>query len=187
MSTVYQGLSGLSIQDSSDIYTGSHWDGYFPNPVPQAFLQGTPNASNQNWGGVILAVPTGLNNIPYIGYDTNFTAMVEPIFVPFKNIPYIGFTTNFAGTQYNNVLSVPNVDLDSVIGNPKPKLIYYKLKGYNPLTQLYETWIEIEDITSRPEQFNPGNHFPTRERDVYQFAPSNDALVNIVIVGRWIQ
>lgn len=188
MSVIFLELAGLNIQDTPDLFPSSHWDGYAPNPLPQAFSQGTAFGLGNTWGALTLIPAINqLTNIPYIGYDTNFGASIEPVVIPFKSIPYIGYNTNFAATPYNNVSEFTQVDLDSVIEYPKAQFVYIKLKGFNPNTQTYENWVIKEDITSRPELFDPGRHPPTVERDVYRAPPSGHALVNITIIARWIQ
>ncbi len=188
MTVVYLELAGLNIHDSPDSFPVAHWDGYTPSLIPQAFSQGTANGTNASWGDTVLTgTLNSLTNIPYIGYTTNFAASNEARFVTFSSVPYIGYNTNFGGTFYNNVSEVPTTDIDSVIEYPKTQFVYFKLKGYNPNTHSYEVWIIEEDITSRPELFDPGRHVPSVERDLFKGPPSGHALVNITIVARWIQ
>lgn len=188
MSVIYLELAGLNIQDTTDLFPHGHWDGYAPNPIPQAFSQGISFNIANTWGCQIMNTTlNSLTNIPYIGYTTNFAGSIDSIISQFINGNYVGFTTNFAGLAYNNVMEIPVTDIDSVIEFPKTQFVYFKLKGFNPNTQTYENWIIQEDITSRPELFDPGRHPPTRDLGVSTTPPSGHALVNITIVARWIQ
>lgn len=188
MSVAFLELIGLNIQDGSDLFfTTSHWDGYAPAPLPQAFSQGSALGLASTWGGLALTTTTNsLTNVPYIGYDTNFQAVPQAM-QTFSVVGYAGYTTNFAGLPYNNTGNVPVTDYDSVIEYPKNQFVYIKLKGFNPSSQTYENWIIKEDITSRPELFDPGRHPPTTDYGVYRAPPSGHALVNITIIARWIQ
>lgn len=186
MTLVYLELAGLNIQDTPDIFPVGHWDGYAP-PLPQAFSQGTPVGNNATWGGTILPLGFRFLTVPYAGYTTNYGATPEPVFVPFQAIPYVGYTTNYGGKFAVPTDMATTIDLNSVIEFPKTQFIYYKLKGFNTTTHAYEIWVIKEDITSRPELFDPGRAPPTIERDVFRVPPTGDALVNITIVARWIQ
>ncbi len=70
---------------------------------------------------------------------------------------------------------------------PKDQFIYYKLVGYNTNTQTFETWIVIENIVNRPETFDPTGSFPNVDNGIFFTPPSGNPLVNVKIVGRWIQ
>lgn len=70
---------------------------------------------------------------------------------------------------------------------PKDQKIYYKLVGYNTATQTFETWIISENIVPRTETFDPTENFPNIDYNVFFTPPSGNSLVNIKIVGRWIQ
>lgn len=150
-------------------YTGNndgHWDGYsgaYETNLTGGILQGY----FLNWGGFDMQTVIGAaTEIPYMGYNSNWSNLpISPNFV---------FDT---------------VDINSVIDQPKDQTIYYKLKGWNPLTSSYESWIITENITGRPEQFSAtsGRQPPNVERDIFKTAPSGNSLVNIVIAARWIQ
>lgn len=188
MSVIYLELAGLNINDTQDLFPHGHWDGYAPSPLPQAFSQGISFNIANTWGGLILTTTlNSLTNIPYIGYTTNFAGSIKNLASEIINGNYSGYTTNFAGLPYNNVLSVPITDINSVIEFPKTQFAYFKLKGFNPNTQSYEAWIIQEDITSRPELFDPGRNPPSIDFDINRKPPSGHALVNITIVARWIQ
>lgn len=188
MSVIYLELANVNIQDTSmNTYSSGRWDGYADNPIPENFAQGSTAGYGGTWGGIqsVNVPPFGI--IPYIGYDTNFAASAEPIVILFVNGKYTGYDTNFAAVPASLAPQFPVTDVDSVSEYPKTQFVYFKLKGYNPNTHSYENWIIKEDITTRPEEFNPGAHNPSIERDVYRQPPSGDALVNITIVARWIQ
>ena len=188
MSVVYLELAGINISDTKDLFPVGYWDGYAPSPILQSFAQGTPLTQANTWGGLVLTTTlNSLTNIPYIGYTTNFAGSIKNLSSEFINGNYVGFTTNFAGLPYNNVLSVPVTDINSVIEYPKTQFVYFKLKGFNTNTHTYEAWTIKEDITSRPELFDPGRNPPTRDLGVNTTPPSGHALVNITIVARWIQ
>jgi hypothetical protein len=188
MSVIYLELAGTNIQDTQDLFPLGHWDGYNNSPIPQAFSQGIALGLGNTWGGLALTTTVNsITNFPYIGYTTNFAASNEPVVEKFINGSYVGYTTNFGGSAYNNTSEFTNTDIDSVIDYPKAQFVYFKLKGFNPNTQTYENWIIKEDITSRPELFDPGRNPPTRDLGVFTTPPSGHALVNIVIVARWIQ
>lgn len=187
MSVIYLELAGLNIKDTPDTFQSGNWDGYPPSQIPQAFQVSPTAGYGGTWGGIQDVNVPQFTMIPYTGYDTNFGATSEAFVAAFKTIPYSGYNTNFAGTSYINVSEFPTTDIDSVIEYPKTQFVYFKLKGYNPITQNYENWIIKEDITSRPELFDPGRNPPSVDKDVYRKPPSGDALVNITIVARWIQ
>lgn len=180
--------SNQFITNGSDFFPGAHWDGYACT-VSVAFADGYFEGNFQNWNGI--DVQTSINliqNIPYSGYNTNWGQIQSNVVVLFQNFPYAGYSTNWGKVnESEGVASVNNVDYNSVIDHPKDQTFYFKLKGYNPVTQTYETWIRTEDITSRPELFDQGRHPPNFENDVYTTPPSNNPLVNIAIVARWIQ
>ena len=184
MTLVYLELAGLNIQDNTDLFPVGHWDGYGP-PVPQAFSQGTGVGLGNTWGGAVVT-PVLFQVAAYAGYTTNWGGFIETGPPPFTSVAYSGYTTNFGGARDTSP-PYTNIDLDSVIEYPKTQFIYFKMKGYNTNTQTYENWVIKEDITSRPELFDPGRNPPSVERDLYKTAPSGHALVNITIVARWIQ
>jgi hypothetical protein len=187
MTVVYLELAGLNIQDTQEFFPVGHWDGYVPTLIPQAFQQGIFVGTSENWTGVQVTNGNLISNIPYQGYTTNWNGFSETTPPHYQNIPYIGYTTNFGAAPENIVSQFNNVDLNSVIEYPKTQFVYFKLKGYNPQTLSYENWIVKEDITSRPELYDPGRNPPNVERDVFKTPPSGHALVNITIVARWIQ
>ena len=101
---------------------------------------------------------------------------------------YSGYASSFAGSvaapiNVNPVL----MDNQQVIPWPKDQQIYYKMVGFNTSTQTFETWIIVEEIVPRPETFDPTGNFPNIDYNVFFSPPSGNNLVNIKIVGRWIQ
>lgn len=175
--------------DTPDFGSVAKWDGY-TTVVNLHFTDGRFQGNFLNWGGFDMQSTLAFfNNSPYAGYTTNFAATENSFIVvaSFVNSPYAGYTTNFAGIQLLENRSEEDVDIDSVIDHPKDQRIYYKLRGYNTSTQQYETWVIVENITGRPELFDPNRNPPNVENDVYKTAPSTNSLDNITIVGRWIQ
>lgn len=180
--------SNQFITDGSDFTPAARWDGY-ASTMSVAFADGYYEGNNTNWNGTSLSTTVNLiQNIQYSGYNTNWGQIQSNVVVLFQNSPYAGYSTNWGKTnELDGYASVNNVDINSVIDHPKDQTFYFKLKGYNPNTNTYETWIITEDITSRPELFDPGRHPPNFENGVYFTPPSGNPLVNIAIVARWIQ
>lgn len=189
MTLVQMLLTTQIIVDSLEAYPSGNWGGSTISISPLEFLDGYYIGNYQNWGGFInIQTINSFTGPAYAGYTTNWNATPEiGALNAFGNAAYAGYTTNFGGNIVNPFPDMAVVDVDSVKDNPKDQFIYYKLKGYNPITMTYETWIEKENITGRPELFDPGGKFPTYERGPNLIAPSGAALVNITIVARWIQ
>jgi hypothetical protein len=189
MTLVQTLLTTQIIVDSLEAFPVGNWGCYQESISPIEFVDGYFTGNYENWGGTIRN--DALNSFTgpaYAGYTTNWGGTPEVgALDSFINAAYAGYTTNFGGNTINPIPDMAVVDVDSVINNPKDQFIYYKLKGYNPNTLSYETWIEKENITARPELFDPGNNPPTYERNVNLISPSGAALVNITIVARWIQ
>jgi len=130
-------------------------------------------------------------NIDYTGaYSASFSAEVNlNVLDGVTPQTYNGFTIDF-----NADVTIPTAlgnsylyDNQPVVPWPKDQQIYYKLVGYNPLDQTFETWVIAEDIVTRPETFDPTGNVPNVDYGVYFTPPSGHSLVNIKIVGRWIQ
>lgn len=189
MTLVQQLLTTQIIVESRIDYPSGNWGCFSESISPIEFIDGYYIGNNETWGCTIRN--EALNSFlepTYAGYTTNWGGTPElDILDSFANAAYAGYTTNFGGNIVNPIPDMTVVDIDSVIDNPKDQFIYYKLKGYNPNTLSYETWIEKENITGRPELFDPGANPPTYERGVNLIAPSGAALFNITIVARWIQ
>lgn len=190
MTLVQTLLTTQIIIDSLEVYPSGSWGCLSQTISPIEFIDGYYIGEYQNWGGFISN--TSLNSFRgpgYSGYTTNWNGTIEPgALNSFKNAAYAGYTTNFGTSTVNTVPDLAVIDIDSVKDYPKAQFIYYKLKGYNPNTMAYETWVEKENITARPELFDPGAHPPTYDKGVVNLiAPSGAALVNITIVARWIQ
>lgn len=178
------------IIDSLEDYPSGSWGCFTETISPVEFADGYYQGNYQNWAGVPVSTATlsSFNAPGYAGYTTNWNATPElQALNSFINAAYAGYTTNFSAGPIVVNPDMAVVDIDSVKNYPKDQFIYYKLKGLNLNTMTYETWVEKEIITSRPELFDPGQNPPTYERTVNLIAPSGAALVNITIVARWIQ
>lgn len=187
MALVQIDLATLNMSNVPESFPGGHWESSASDVIAPAFALGIYEGNFLNWGGAVVSTTNFFTSQPYAGYTTNFGAVIDAgTLNTFRGDVYQGYSTNF-GAEFNNSSELDPRDIDSVIEYPKDQFIYYKVKGYNPITQTYETWVEKEDITSRPELFDSGRHPPTIERDVNKLAPSGNALVNITIVARWIQ
>lgn len=148
-----------------------------------------------NWGGFDnQTVNNPFFNQPYSGYTTNFNAQdTSGTIDAVTNKNYAGYTTNWG--QYSEPInaSIEDVDKNSIVDYPKEQIVYYKLKGWNPITEEFEAWVVSHNITARPAldggifDPEPGREPPNVERDVWKTPPSGNALVNIVIVARWFQ
>ena len=189
MALVQNLVTGRIIADSLEAFPSGTWGSYAETITPIEFTDGIFEGYYLNWGGFINnGTLNSFISAPYAGYTTNWGGTKsDAVLNSFTNAAYAGYTTNFGAQNVNPVPDAVNVDIDSIIDRPKDQFVYYKLKGYNPNTQTYETWVEKENITARPELFNPGAHPPTYERNVNLIAPSGNALINIIIVGRWIE
>lgn len=99
---------------------------------------------------------------------------------------YFGVMTNFNVAPTFNVQAA-QMDNNPVLLHPKDQKIYYKISGYNPNTSSYETWIISEQIVPRPELFDPSGNPPNVDLGIFYTPPSGNPLVDIKIVGRWIQ
>lgn len=160
--------------------------------LPAAGNNPTWAGSGNTYGLVTTDSGYGVDvNINYSGgYSASFTGEVSDnslnIVTPQT---YSGFAIDF-GTASTIPTTLNNSylhDNQPVVPWPKDQQIYYKLVGYNPSNQTFETWIIIEDIVTRPETFDPTGNVPNIDYGVYFTPPSGHSLVNIKIVGRWIQ
>lgn len=142
-----------------------------------------------NWGGFDSQnahIP--VVNVGYAGYTSNWGGKETPAMLnTFSNQPYVGYTSNISGGETLEGPSITNNDLDSVIDYPKLQTIYYKLRGWNSTTSSFESWVISENITGRPELFDPEREPPNVERDLFKTPPSGNSLVDIIIVSRWIE
>lgn len=119
--------------------------------------------------------------------NTQSSVVAVNILNPTAGQNYQGYAINLATAVANETIaSTPN-DNQQVIGWTKDQQIYYKLVGFNTNTQSFETWIIAEQIVPRPETFDPTGNFPNIDYNVFFTPPSGNKLVNIKIVGRWIQ
>lgn len=130
----------------------------------------------------------GTAGIPYGGVASNFDAITadQSDFQAIENQEYFGINTNFDTQDFSSTSSA-QMDNQPILLHPKDQRIYYKLYGYNPNTTQYETWIISEEIVPRPETFNPSGSPPNEDLNVYYTPPSGNPLVNVKIIGRWIQ
>ncbi len=182
-------LNGMTISNDPNFTPSGEW-GNQSIPMNLHFTDGYYQGYNTTWGGFDQQSPIDFSvNEQYSGYTTNFQAIqnLQVAQASFINATYSGYSTNFGFNNENEVRSVSNVAKNTIIDHPKDQTIYYKLKGYNPNTQSYESWIISENITGQPELFDPGRNPPNFESDVYFTPPSLNNLVNIIIVARWIQ
>lgn len=187
-----------SIYDGPDSGPGAdHWDGYVYS-TSQPFIDGLFQGYFQNWGIFDeQSVNGAYTDQQYSGYNTNFGGFVQNnTNGAFVNNVYTGFNTNFGATDLTLLQSpkgVLDVDIDSVVDYPKDQTIYYKLKGWNPITLSYESWVISENITGRPPldgglfDPDPGRQPPNIERNIFTTPPSGNSLVDIVITARWIE
>ncbi len=129
-----------------------------------SFQDGKYQGDFLNWGGFGMGAVGSFTDSAYQGYSTNWDII-----------------DNLIGG-----LSAATVDVNSLKDLPKDQTIYYKLRGYNPNTDDFEVWVISENITTRPETFNPGNHPSNRENSLYYTPPSGNQLNDIVIVARWL-
>lgn len=128
----------------------------------------------------------------FAGYGASISASVaqstlslpQGVFQSFS-----GYASSFAG-----VVESGTAVINSLLTDNQPPLtwtknqqIYYKMVGFNTNTQTFETWIIAEEIVPRPETFDPTGNFPNIDYNVFFTPPSGNKLVNIKIVGRWIQ
>src|SRR5574338_595752 len=97
-------------------------------------------------------------------------------FVPANYVHMIGYNGIYAGSQGAsdssgaltgvNVSFIQSVPLDTTVNVSPGFNTYYKMQGYNPITQQYEDWHSMNTPLLDP--------------------PSGHALENIGIVGSWI-
>jgi hypothetical protein len=114
------------------------------------------------------------------------TSLASTTTQTFQN--YNGYMSNFTGAPASSLVgTVTLMDNQQVLPWPKDQQIYYKLVGFNTNTQTFETWVIAEEIVPRPETFDPTGNFPNIDYNVFFTPPSGNKLVNIKIVGRWIQ
>lgn len=142
-----------------------------------------------NYAGLDMDNSQGSLDNFYTGIANNYDAdpVNESSISVSKDQEYFGISTNFnTETNIDNMES-QQMDNQPILLHPKDQLIYYKLYGFNTNTQTYETWIISENIVTRPELFNPPGSPPNTDLGVYVTPPSGNPLVNVKIIGRWIQ
>ena len=170
---------------------GDRWGGAPQATTPTSLDGQSPFQGYMlNWGSHLdQDVLNMYDDMGYSGYTTNFGShQTNGSINAFENGVYAGYSTNWGRESLiEGERSVNNVDKNSIILHPKDQIIYFKLKGWNPNTQTYETWVITEDITGRPELFDPGRHPPNFDDGIYYTPPSNNQLENITIVARWFQ
>lgn len=148
---------------------------------------GVGNTYSQNVNpeiqGSVFQTYAGIGNSQSSAVPSNVVSSTLNIFQS-----YSGYMSSFTGL----VAATANINSGLVDNQPiltwqKDQHIYYKLVGYNTSTQSFETWIITEEIVPRPETFDPTGNFPNIDYNVFFTPPSGNKLVNIKIVGRWIQ
>lgn len=182
------------ISDSSHYTACDRWDGYVC-PTPRDFPEGPFQGYMLDWGGFYNTNTLGsFNNMGYPGYTTNFGGIsLEQAIGSFTNQQYAGYTTNWGKYEEPIDSSLYDSALDTIIRHPKDQYVYYKLRGWNPLTSNYETWIVKHDITGQASldggvyDPDPGTQPPNIERDVFKTPPSGNTLENIIIAARWFE
>lgn len=188
--TITQILSGqLSINNSLTSFNSiGKWTGSVTQTTVAFSTDTTFQGYCLNWDGYQELPGTPFFNALYAGYNTNWgTINITGINNSFANSPYAGYNTNWGGYAEPIQRIINDIDTNSVIDHPKDQTIYYKLKGYNPLTSTFESWVISENITGRPELFDPNRNPPNVVLDLFKTPPSANNLVNVVIVARWIQ
>lgn len=141
---------------------------------------------------LIIVESSALNGLTLDSTDDGFSSNYGALLTltgssPFDSFTDTGFSGNFGGAvQSMGVLDI--TDYNPVKGStPKNQVIYYKLKGFNASNSTYESWIITEDITVRPELYEPGDHPPNFDNGIYFTPPSGNNLTNVAIVAKWIQ
>jgi len=185
---------GLQITDDPNYTAADRWDGYVC-PVIRDFPEGPFQGYQLNWGTYETEnLPVTYLDQPYVGYNTNWGKHeTEGMLNGFINQNYVGYSTNWGKFEPSLQRSINNVDEDNIIDHPKDQKVYFKLKGWNPLTSEYESWIISQNITGRPSLDGglfdpiPGREPPNVERDVFKTPPSGNNLTNIIIVARWFE
>lgn len=195
MAIVQLVTSGQHIIDSPNFTASDRWDGYACS-IGKDFPEGPFQGYQLDWGGFDSQETFNpFFNQPYQGYTTNWgQADIQGAINSFDNVPYQGYTTNWGQYSAQPIqASIEDVDQNTLIDYPKDQIIYYKLKGYNPSTQQYESWIVSHNVTGRPAldgglfDPTPGYEPPNEERDVFKTPPSGNTLVNIMIIARWME
>lgn len=197
MSTIQIVLSSISIYDGYNFVPSGNWGGNVEN-IPIQFTEGTFQGYCLNWGVFDNFSALGAyKDQQYSGYNTNFGGFNQSnVNDAFTNNVYIGYNTNFGAIDLTLLQSPRGVldgDINSVVDHPKDQTIYYKLKGWNPITLSYESWVISENITGRPPldgglfDPTPGRQPPNVERDIFKIPPSGNSLIDIIIVARWMQ
>lgn len=169
-----------------------------------ADLGSTALVGNFIYGGVAYSNNTlDLQNNPeasetsifeeFVGYAINANALDMQSIISSEDIDqsYTGYAAAYNGIEPALEIAKKEystlIDNNPVLPHPKDQRIYYKLVGYNTDTQIFESWIIVENIVARTETFDPSGSFPNIDNDVYFSPPSGNNLSNIKIVGRWIQ
>lgn len=188
-------VNGMQIVETPHFTPTDRWDGYV-EVVGSDFPQGKFQGYQLNWGTFDNQDSHNpFQNQPYLGYSTNWNSQnLDGTVGAFSNQKYTGYTTNWG--QYSDQpieTSIKDVDMNTIVDYPKEQKVYYKLKGYNPLTQTFESWVVSHNITGRPPldgglfDPDPGREPPNVERDVFKTPPSGNTLTGIIITARWIE
>jgi hypothetical protein len=95
---------------------------------------------------------------------------------PLNFVHIVGYSGVYSGSQGSfdsnstltgvNVSFINDVALDTTVNISSGYNLYFKMQGYNPITQEYEDWHSMREPLMSP--------------------PSGNALENISVVGSWI-
>ena len=197
MATTQIVLSTVGIGGSSYYTPADRWDGQIV--LSTVGIGGSSYYTPADrWDGQIVLSTVGIGGSSYYTPADRWDGYAEsPVLLSSTLVPgtFQGYCLNWDGQQLVEERGSDERDNDSVIDYPKTQFIYYKLKGFNKQTCLWESWIVKNIITARPEQFQhleeitefEGRHPPNFEKDIFKSAPSANELTNVTIVGRWIE
>jgi hypothetical protein len=187
---------GLNITNDPNFTCSGAWDGYACS-IARDFPEGPFQGYQLNWGTFdSQGANSPFFNQSYSGYNTNWASLNQDgALGAYVNDKYIGYNTNWGEVKESTDVppSLTDNDLNSVVDHPKTQTIFYKLRGWNPLTLAYEDWVISENITARTKLDGalfdpvPGRSPPNVERDVFKTPPSGNSLINIIITARWIE
>lgn len=195
MATTQIVMTTLNLNDGKYISPTGQWAGTAISSNTSEIETGKFLGYCLNWNGFNnQQVLNSISPEAYAGYSTNFDGInINGAIDSFQNEQYTGYTTNWGKYVEPVEESVYDVDKDTTIDHPKDQTIYYKLRGWNPLTSTYESWVISQNITARPAldgglfDPDPGRQPPNIERDVFKTPPSGNTLTGIIIVSRWIE
>lgn len=188
--------NGQHLVETPSFTPADRWDGYSEESIGKDFPDGKFQGYQLNWGTFDNQESFNpFQNQQYSGYLSNWGGQnLNGTFNAFSNEQYVGYSTNWGKYDDQPIdTSIKDIDMNTIVDFPKEKKTYYKLRGYNPLTQQFEAWVVSHNITGRPPldgglfDPDPGREPPNVERDVFKTPPSGNTLTDIIIVGRWIE